>query len=273
MDMQQMATAVRQAERMKRQPRNVRGVYDSANYGYDLHIPIKDPRLTTVTTFTYSTGITEKQFNVEDFTPAGSEIEYVPLLHSTDLVFMTDDTVPILHNGNGAAFNQNYLIEADMTAQLHQIEVCMAVALNCSAYTNGSLTINSIDITPQSFMAANQPLNNFGVQRILPDTAFTPLGATGLLVFIARGFVDIPAKLKQGAPLILNVVINTTTSGTNTFQVGLLPRFADIVNNIAKDWNISEFIAHIHPLPEHIDEVLGNTTIDIEGMSTSEPIV
>jgi hypothetical protein len=274
MDIQQMASAVRQAERLQKTPRSVKGVYDSAQYGYDLHVPFKDYRLTNVTTFTYSTGISERQFFLESFTPsANTPVTYASLLHSTDLVFMSDDTVPILHAGDNTAFNRNYIMFADMSAQTHQIEVCLAVALNCSAYTNGSLNLNSVSITPQSFMAANQPLNNFGAQIFEPSTAFTALTATGLQIFVIRGFVDLSAKLKQAAPLVLNVTINTTISGTNTSQVGILPRFADITNNINKDWNISEFIVHIHALPEHIDEILGNTTIDIEGMSTAPPVL
>jgi hypothetical protein len=239
------------------QKRKIPAVYDAANYGYDLKIPLVDPRLTGATTFTGSASATVHRTTDHDFTPSGStSVAYTPLLHSTDTVLTSLDTHLIYHEGNNTPFDQDYLIPADMTAIVHQIELSFAVALNCSAYVDGSPVLNYVRLEIASYQRSSAPLLPPMTAILRPSSAFTALAATGTHLFIVRDTIDIPFRIQQNGPITLNMQINVTGDSANdTIQVGIVDVYPVAKTSATKRLFASELIAHIHTAPEHIENV------------------
>ena len=248
--------------------RRIKPTFDLAYYGKDLHIDLVDPTLTGSTTFTYSAAATVHRTTVHDFTAAGSSVNYVPLPHSTEKLLTTLDTALLVHEGDNTAFDQTYLIEADMTAALHQIQLSFAVAMNVASYTDATLALDSVSITLSSYMSSNSPITQPITKTIRPSSAFSALAAAGTHLFIIRDFLDIPMKLRVNGAMLMNIKINTTGSrGSDTYQVGLVDMYPIAKSTAAKRLYPSEIIVHIHPLPEHADELAKYTDFTIEGVN------
>ena len=238
-------------------PKTALTTFDSSYYGKDLHIPLEVPGLSRQA-LTYSTA-TFGYSHDEDFTPnsvAGST-SYTPLLQGLDRTISNIDSGFIMHKGNDTAFNQNFLLHADMTAVMHQIQLSFAVALNVSAYTSDNFKINSVSISTRSFQGASKP-TPFGTDAphiIEPESAFANLTATGTQIFIVRHALDVPDLLYQDQPFTINITVNETT-GTGTRQVGIVPLFPLFADAGNKTFYQSGMTMHIHPIPGHTNELI-----------------
>jgi len=242
-------------------------VYDASYYGYDLHVPLVDPRLTGIQTFTYSAAATVHRTNLHSFIPSGSSaVSYTPLVHSTDTVLSDLDTGVIYHEANGTAFNQDYIIEADMTAVVHQIQISAAFIVNVSNWVDGAAALSGVQLTLASYENASMPLFQPYVAIYRPSSAFTALAANGAHLLILRDFIDVPFRIRQNSPVTLNIQILTTgTSANDTFQVGIVDMYPVGKSTAAKRLFPSEFILHVHPVPEHIEEVNKWTQYELLG--------
>lgn len=232
--------------------RSVLGVYDTSYYGYDLRFPLNTPNL-TAQSITFSTSTFGRNAD-ETFTPttAGS-VTYQTLLVDPDRLISNIDQGFICHLGNNTAFNQNYLIHADMTAVTHQIRLCFAVGLNVSAYTSGNFALSSVDISVQAFQNSQQPAMNSipYTTHLSPQSAFSNLTAPGTQIMIIRADVDLSFLAYEQQPITINITVNETT-GTGTRQVGLVPLFPLFATAGNKDFYESTAQVHIHPVPQHI---------------------
>ena len=157
-----------------------------------------------------------------------------------------------------------------MTAALYQVQMMAAFALNCSAFVSGSLTITGVTLQVGSLTAGNVPAA-YSTPAIpyfiAPNTAFTPLVATGTQIFIVRAGIDFNFVVRNQALLTLNITVNTTISGTNTSQVGIMPLYK-ISNTDTSRYSplyASMITGHIHPVPEHIEEVVPLTRVKMIG--------
>lgn len=244
--------------------RTAQGVYDLSYYGHDLRFQLEKPGL-TAQSITYSTATFGRSHD-DDFTPnASGSVAYRPLILDPARILSNVDQGFILHEGNDTAFNMDYILHADMTAAIHQIRLSMAFGLNVSAYSAGNFAINSVTFTLNTYQNAQQPTQgNVGTPVVIePETAFSALTATGTQIFIIQHDLDVPRLLWQDQPLTLNITVNETT-GTGTRQVGLVPLWPMFAASGNKMYYESEMQAHIHPLPQHINDLipmLGDFTI------------
>ena len=247
-------------------------VYDAAYYGYDLHVPLVDPRLTAVQTFTMSASATAFQTTAEDFIPSGTtSVNYTPLLHSLDPVLTNLDTGLIAHEGNTTAFNQDYLIEADMSAVVHQLQISAAFALNVSTWVDGTLLLDGLRVSIASYQSNAKPIMPPYVTIIRPETAFTALSANGTHLFIVRAYVDVPFKIAIHGPVVINLQILTAgAAGTDTYQIGIVDMYPVHKTTAAKRLFPSEIIAHIHPIPEHTEELDKETGYTLLGIGNNK---
>ncbi len=263
----QQQVAVRTQVPQQTTKRRVPLVYDASSYGHDLPIPLIDPTLTGTKEITFSAAGTVHRSTVHDFAPTGgSATDYVPLIHSTDSLLSNLDTGLIVHEGDNTAFEQNYLLESDMSAAVHQIQCSFAVAMTVAAWTDATLALDSVSITLSSYMNAGQPLDQPQTLVIRPSSAFSALAAAGTHLFIVREVIDIPLSLRVHGPLIMNIKINTTgTRGSDTYQVGLVDMWPIAKSTAAKRLLPSELIMHMHPIPEHVEELVKYTDYEMEG--------
>lgn len=238
--------------------------YDLASYGHDLPIDLIDPTLTGATEFTFSAAATVHRSTVHDFTAGGSAINYTPLLHSVDSLLSNLDTGLIIHEGDNTAFNQDYLIEADMTAAVHQIQLSFAVAMTVGTWSDATLALDSVSITLASYMQSQSPITQPVTKVIRPSSAFSALAAAGTHLFKIRDYIDIPMKLRVHGPMTMNITINTTgTRGSDTYQVGLVDMWPVAKSTATKRLYPSQMVAHLHPLPEHARELAKYTDYDM----------
>lgn len=247
--------------------KKIPAVYDASYYGYDLKIPLVDPRLTGVTTFTGSDAATVHRTTVHNFTPSGTtSVAYTPLLHSTDNILTSNDTYVLYHEGNDTAFDQDYLIEADMTAAVHQIQASFAVALKDTWSDSTDFLLSSVEMTIASYERTATPLFQPYTVKLSPSSVFSAFTASGVHLFIIRATIDIPFRIKQNGPMTLNIKINTAGSAAaDTFQVGIVDTYPVGKTSATKRNFASELIAHIHPIPEHMDELNKETDYELEG--------
>jgi len=118
------------------QPSNVKSiaVYDVANFGTDLFLPLTDVGLTE-TALTFSTVTMTR-----DTDGSNQPLDTFPFVYSD-----TDDGL-LLNEGDNAIYNQTYTLNPDMTAILYKVSLNFCAVLTCSAYTSGGLNIGGLHI-------------------------------------------------------------------------------------------------------------------------------
>ena len=247
--------------------RKIPVVYDASYYGYDLHLPLVDPRITGVQTFTYSASATVFGTNTRLFTPSGTtQVSYTPLMHSLDSVLSNLDTGVIYHEGNNTAFDQDYMLPMPTTSTLDHIQVSAAFILNVSNWVDGAAILNYVQFQVASYQARTSPL--LPVQTVIfrPENVFTALSANGAHLFIVRGAISIPAEARNHAAYTLNIQINVSgTSANDTYQIGIVDMYPTVKSSAAKRLFPSELIAHLEPTPEHLEEIQPFTTYELGG--------
>lgn len=246
--------------------RKIPVVYDASYYGYDLHMPLVDPRLSGVQTFTYSASATVHRANHRLFTPGSTQVSYTPLMHSIEPVLTNLDTGLIYHEGDNTAFDQDYMLPMPTTSTLDHIQVSAAFILNVSNWVDGTPALTSVEMTVSSYQARASPLMQPQTVLFRPETAFSALGANGAHLFIVRGAIAISSEARNHAAYTLNIKINTTgTSANDTYQVGIVDMYPTAKTTAAKRMFQSELIAHLEPTPEHLEEIQPFTTYELGG--------
>ena len=143
-----------------------------------------------------------------------------------------------------------------MSAAVHQIQVSAAFILNVSAWVDGTPALAGVQFQLSSFEATAAPLLQPVTTIFRPSSAFSALGANGAHLFIIRDFIDLPFQIHQNAPVTLNIQILTTgTSANDTYQVGIVDMYPVHKTTAAKRMLPSELIIHVHPTPEHTEEL------------------
>ena len=250
-------------------PRKVEVNYDAANKGYDLVLPLADPSLTGVQTFTMSAAATVYRTRTRTFKPDGiNNTQYVNLPYEQNTVLTNLDTGVIAHEANNTAFNQDYVIPMPVTSMVSNIQVSAAFILNVSNWVDGSPILNYVEMTLAAYHSPGSPIFQPQVQRFSPDSAFTALAANGAHLFIVRG--NIPWNFKAvsggGAAVTLNIAINVTgTSANDTYQIGIVDMYPVHKSSATKQLFQSQLVVHAYPLPDHVEELNEFTPYSLEG--------
>jgi hypothetical protein len=255
---------------VKPEDRTLWGSYDISTGGIPLPLPLDIPHTYTEQQITFSTASYRRSTDPTFLTSAGTTTTFRRLLRDQDRIVMQTDTGLILHEGNDTAFTEEFLYSSPITGVIDQLELSFAVGVNVSAFTNGSVTINSVTVTPRSFFAA-AAIDGFNQSAYTPTTiavasAFTALTATGTQIFIVKAVLNTPMRVYQNQPFGFTITINETSSGTNTRQIGLVPIFPYQATDVFKKFYESEIIAHFRPLPEAADTLTGATNMGISSV-------
>jgi len=222
------------------QPSNVKSlaVYDVANYGTDLFLPITDVGLTE-TALTFS-GVTMTRDTSDSNQP----------LDSFPRVYSDTDSGLLLNEGNNTIYNQTYSFSPDMTAVIYKISLQFCAVLTCSAYTNGGLNIGGLHIK-----ISERSSND----RLLYENTFqsgaATLSATGTSMHWFTQDIVETIKVRKGNPVDIQLNLITVVTGTNTRQEGYAPVAPLLKTAVMKQFYETGISLHLHPDLSHADGV------------------
>jgi len=222
------------------QPSNVKSlaVYDVANYGTDLFLPLTDVGLTE-TALTFS-GVTMTRDTSDSNQP----------LDSFPRVYSDTDSGLLLNEGNNTIYNQTYSFSPDMTAVIYKLSLQFCAVLTCSAYTNGGLNIGGLHIK-----ISERSSND----RLLYENTFqsgaVTLSATGTSMHWFTQDIVETIKVRKGNPIDIQLNLITVVTGTNTRQEGYAPVAPLLKTAVMKQFYESGISLHLHPDLSHADGV------------------
>ena len=218
----------------------VKPTYDISNYGEDLTL-----NLGAVTLALQS--ITLSSANFEQ---SGSHV----VMDSFAESISDTNAVGLAHEGNNTAFDETYEFLTDMSAEIYKLDILAAFAVNVSAFTNGSVKLDSVRFTCTENLQDGTEVRTLFDKYV--DCSLSALTGTGTNIFIAHLDMIPMTKVSDSKKIQLQIRINETVSGTNTRQVGILPFFPFQAAALPKPFTTPTLSMHLHPTLDHVFPIL-----------------
>ena len=214
---------------MSTQTALIKPTYDVANFGHDVTLPLNCIS-GSVVTLTPSTATFVQM--LEDGNVPIDEVD----------LFITDsDKMAMIHQGNDSDFDTTYEWTPDMSAQAYQIAFNFAVGMKVSAYTSGNFKISSIQVIGKQVGGGE---GDFVYINKIIDPGMSNMTSATEQVAIINFATTVSAKVFD-KPLTFQIKVNTT-SGSGTYQCGIIPLFCYFGTAIPKTWTTSSILMHIH---------------------------
>ena len=230
-------------------------VYDIANYGQDLFLPLTTDTLAlqSITWSSLDELLQEESQSLESYSRLVSDI----------------DTLGILNEGDGVRYHRTFDFLTDMSAWCYKFNCSFAVALSVTAYTSGAHSVDSIKLTFSELLPDKTEKRQ--IATILHSTGMANLGATGTNVAIMHFEGNTPFKITQGNYLRMDIEFSSTDTLTATTFEGIMPYFYCQEGALAKTMIESGLEMHLHPSLSHAfpvfrDENVTNQ-IDFDGVT------
>ena len=214
---------------MSFKPALIKPTYDVANFGHDNSLPLN-----------CISG------NVATITPSTStfvqvlEDSRVPI-DEVDLFITDSDSMAMIHLGDDTDFDKTWEWTPDMSAQAYQISFNFAVGMKVSSYSSGNFKIDSVQVICNQ-IGGGEGTVNF-VNKIL-DPGMSNITSAVAQVAIINFSTTVSAKVFD-KPLTFQIKVNTS-SGSGTYQTGIIPLFCYFGTAIPKTWTTSSVLMHIH---------------------------
>ena len=210
-------------------PALIKPVYDISNFGEDLVLPLNCLSGSS-TTLTPSTAT------------------FVQVLEDSKVpvdavnMFITDsDKMELVHAGDDADYDTTWHYDVDMSAQAYQITMNFAVAMKVSAYTSGNFKIDDVQCIIQQTGGGEGDYTY--VNKII-DPGMSNMTSATEQVAIINFSTNVSAKVAD-KPLTFQIKVNTS-SGSGTYQCGLVPLFCYLGPAVPKTWTTSSVLMHVH---------------------------
>ena len=214
---------------MSFRPALIKPVYDVSNFGTGVTLPLNCLSGST-TTLTPSTATFVQV--LEDSKVPIDEVD----------MFITDsDKMALVHAGNDTDFDKTWEWAPDMSAQAYQLSFSFAVAMKVSAYTSGNFKIDNVQVI------CNQVGGGEGTVTVLNkiiDPGMSNMTSATEQVAIINFSTKTSAKVFD-KPITFQIKVNTS-SGSGTYQCGLIPLFCYFGAAVPKTWTTSSVLLHIH---------------------------
>ena len=212
----------------------IKNVYDSADYGQTIMIPLVTDSALTLKTITPSTAT----FN--------QLVPFVGINTIDDInqIISNIDEISIAHEGDDIAFNQIYQWQPESYGVVYKTNLIAGFGLNVSAFTSGTADLDSVRIILSSHLEDGTLQTTIFDKQV--TATFTALTATGTLIFIVDIEHLVPFNIDLGKPLRLQIIVNHTQTLNNTLQVGILPLFCYNSEATNKIFTTSVLKMHIH---------------------------
>ncbi len=215
----------------------IKPVYDVAFYGEDLHLPLGVAPL-EIQKMTWS--------QLDEFIVVDSDIE------NYSRIISDVDSVGVLNEGDGVAFDHEYNWLSDMSAWVYKYNITMAVGLEVTAWTSGAHSVDSVRIILTERLPDGTLVKTMADE--IKSTGMTDTGAVESKVVVVTFEGNEPFKISQGNTVRLQVILGRTDTMTATTFEGILPLFyfqQTSGSNFAKQLIESTMNLHLYPALDH----------------------
>ena len=219
-------------------------VYDVSSYGEDLQLPFGLKNL-ALQAITWS--------DLDELLVVDADMENYSRLVS-DI-----DSLGIMHEGDGAAFDQTYEWLSDMSAFVYKFNITLCVALSVTAYTSGNHSVDSVQIIIKETTQSGQVIRQ--IANMTKSTGMTNITAVKDQAVIMTFEGNTPFKVAQGNKVTIQIILNRTDTGTATSYEGIMPLFYFQNSSLAKTMIESTMQMHLHPALDHAFEVFRDASI------------
>ena len=212
-------------------------VWNTGDYGKDLALHLTSVGFTEQSVTFSSAAITRSL----DHT--GQPLDAIPQVYSDT------DTGLILHEGNNATFETDYVFNSDMPAVIYKTSVNVCMGLNVSAHTSGDYNLGNLIVNITEEGASN---------RVLYTNTFSSGAAnlTGTGTSLHWFTVDVvqPFQVFPNQPIKINLKLETSL-GSGTSQAGIVSIAPYVKTAVLKSFAESCIILHAHADLAHGDDV------------------
>ena len=214
---------------MSFRPALIKPVYDVSNFGTGVTLPLNCLSGST-TTLTPSTATFVQV--LEDSKVPIDEVD----------MFITDsDKMALVHAGNDTDYDTTWHWDVDMSNQAYQITMNFAVAMKVSAYTSGNFKIDNVQVIIKQVGGGE---GSFVYVNKIIDPGMANMVSATEQVAIINFSTRVSAKVAD-KPLTFQIKVNTS-SGSGTYQTGIVPLFCYFGAAVPKTWTTSSVLLHIH---------------------------
>ena len=219
-------------------------VYDISSYGHDLQLPLM-PKNLALQAVTWS--------ELDELLTVHADLEnYSRLISNVD-------SLGILNQGDGVAFDQTFTWLSDMSAFVYKFNITLCVALSCTAYSSGNHSIDSVRIIIKETLQDDTVVRT--VADLQQDTGMTNITAVKDQACIITFEGNNPFKVAQGNKVTLQIILNRTDTGTATTFEGIMPLFYFQKSSLTKTMIESTLGLHLHPALDHAFDVFRDQSI------------
>jgi hypothetical protein len=223
-------------------------VYDVSSYGEDLQLPLGTKNL-ALQAITWST--------LDELLVVDSDMENYNRLVS-DI-----DSLGIMNEGDGVAFDQTYEWLTDMSAFVYKFNITFCLALSVTAYSSGNHSVDSARVIVKEILADGTLVKT--VADLTKATGMTNITAVKNQAVIMTFEGNQPFKIAQGNKVTVQIILNRTDSGTATSYEGIMPYFYFQKSSLAKSMIESTLGLHLHPALDHVFPIFRDQSIQ-EGL-------
>ena len=219
-------------------------VYDVSSYGEDLQLPLGQKKL-ALQSITWSA--------LDELLVVDADMEnYSRLISDVD-------SLGIMTQGDGVAFDQTYTWLSDMSAFVYKFNITLCVALDVTSYSSGNHSIDSVQVIIKETLADDTVVRE--IANMTKDTGMTNTQAVETKAVIMTFEGNIPFKVAQGNKVTVQIVLNRTDTNTATTFEGIMPLFYFQISDLAKTMIESTMQLHLHPALDHAFEVFRDQSI------------
>ena len=222
-------------------------VYDVSAYGEDLQLPLGQKKL-ALQSITWSA--------LDELLVVDADMENYSRLVS-DI-----DSLGIMHEGDGVAFDQTYEWLSDMSAFVYKFNLTLCVALDVTAYSSGNHSVDSVNVIIKETLADGTVVSE--IANMTKDTGMTNITAVKTNAVIMTFEGNTPFKVAQGNKVTIRIILNRTDTSTATSFEGLMPLFYFQISNLAKTMIESTMQMHIHAALDHAFPIFRDQSIQDE---------
>ena len=219
-------------------------VYDVSAYGEDLQLPLGQKKL-ALQSITWS--------QLDELLVVDADMENYSRLVS-DI-----DSLGIMTQGDGVAFDQTYTWLSDMSAFVYKFNLTLCVALDVTAYSSGNHSIDSVQVIIKETLADGTIIRT--IADMTKDTGMTNITAVKTNAVIMTFEGNTPFKVAQGNKVTVQIILNRTDTNTATSFEGIMPLFYFQISDLAKTMVESTMSLHLHPALDHAFEVFRDQSI------------
>ena len=211
----------------------IKPTYDVGSYGHDVTVPLSMLAGSTVTL------VPSTSTFVQVLDDSKVPIDEIPL------VVTDSDEMEMVHSGDDADFDKTWVWVPDMEASLYKFTANFAVGMNVSARSSGNFKISSVQVI------VTQTKGTYS--EVLINRTIDPGMANMSSVTSQVALINLDtqtAKRVFDKSVTIQIKVNTT-SGSGTYQCGIIPLYCYFSAHTPKVWTTSAIIMHLHGALSH----------------------